>query len=172
MLKDTILNLLNEQVNLEYYSSNLYLQMSSWFSYHGLDGCAQFMSEHAMEEREHMTRLFNYITETGGYVKLGQIPAPKTEWESHAEIFEDTLEHECLITSKINNLAKAAFDQADFSTFNFLQWYVGEQHEEEQLFRSILDKVKLLGDDKKGLYFIDKEVGALAKGEAPAAEPQ
>lgn len=156
-----MIKMLNDQINLEFFSSNLYLQMSSWFYAQGLEGCGNFMREHAEEERGHMTRLFNYVNETGAYAVIGQIDAPKSEWSSLKEVFEETLEHEELITSKINALAKAAFEAADFSTFNFLQWYVAEQHEEEQLFRGILDKIKIIGENDKALFHIDQELEKL-----------
>ena len=158
MLSEQMRDSLNTQINLEFYSSNLYLQMSAWCEYKGLDGCAGFLKLHAAEEMEHMHRLFTYVNEAGGLATLGTIEAPPSEFESVADVFQQTYEHEVLITSKINALAKTAQDQNDFSTFNFLQWYVAEQHEEEKLFKSILDKIEMIGLQGSGLFFIDKEV--------------
>ncbi len=62
-----------------------------------------------------------------------------------------------------------AFTTQDYSTFNFLQWYVAEQHEEEKLFKSIVDRLSLVGEDGKGLYFIDKELAELARAPLPAS---
>jgi len=170
MLAEKMVTMLNDQVNLEFFSSNLYLQMSSWFYAQGLDGCGNFMREHADEERGHMSRLFNYVNETGAYAVIGQIEAPKSNWVSLKEVFEETLEHEEFITSKINALAKAAFEISDFSTFNFLQWYVSEQHEEEQLFRGVLDKIKILGEDDKALFYIDQELQKLFEAAGTTTE--
>ncbi len=156
MLSDKMLKALNEQITLEFYSSNLYLQMSSWCEFNALDGCAKFLKSHAAEEMEHMQRLFTYVNETGGLAIVGQIDAPPVEFKSISEIFQETYEHEVYITSKINKLAKIAQQEDDFSTFNFLQWYVAEQHEEEKLFKSIIDKIEMIGPS--GLFFIDKEV--------------
>lgn len=168
MLSDKMLAALNDQINLEFYSSNLYLQMSAWCEYKALDGCAKFLKSHAAEEMEHMQRLFNYVNETGGLALVGKIDAPPSEFESISDIFQQTYEHEVYITSKINRLAKTAQEEDDFSTFNFLQWYVAEQHEEEKLFKSIIDKIEMIGP--QGLFFIDKEiesmVGASAEQEA------
>lgn len=161
MLSESMLELLNQQINLEYYSSNLYLQMSSWCLSQGLDGCAAFLRQHSDEEKEHMIRLFDYVNETGAYALIGAIESPTTEFKTVEEVFEATYEHEVLITKKINDLAGTAFKENDFSTFNFLQWYVAEQHEEEQLFKSVLDKIKMIGIDGKGLFFIDQEVAKL-----------
>jgi len=158
MLSSTMLTALNKQINLEFYSSNLYLQMSSWCDYKGLEGCAEFLRLHADEEMKHMQRLFHYINETGGLAILGQIEAPPQEFDSIKDIFEKTYEHEIFITKKINELAKTAQNEDDFSTFNFLQWYVAEQHEEEKTFKTILDKVEMIGMEGSGLFFIDKEI--------------
>ena len=161
MLTKALVDRLNQQINLEFYSSNLYLQMSSWCEHAGLEGCAEFMHQHAQEEMGHMQRLFNYVNETGAMAVLGQIDAPPTEYESIADVFRKTYEHECLVTSRINDLADAAMKEADYSTFNFLQWYVAEQHEEENLFSGILDKVEMIGTEKKGLFFLDREIGRM-----------
>lgn len=164
MLKQDMLDKLNEQINLEFYSSNLYLQMAAWSEYKGLGGCSQFLAQHAKEEMMHMQLLFNYVNETGALAKLGQIDAPPTEYDSLADMFNQIYKHECFITSKINTLADASFQGKDYSTFNFLQWYVAEQHEEEALFKGILDKIEIIGTEGKGLFFIDQEIGKLASG--------
>ncbi len=162
MLKQSMLDCLNNQINLEFYSSNLYLQMSAWADKHGLVGTAGFLKEHAAEEMQHMQKLFDYVLETGGMPYLGAIEAPRTEYANLREMFELILEHEKLITAKINELVEEAFSTKDYSTFNFLQWYVAEQHEEENLFQSVLDKMDLLGDEPKNLFFIDKEIASLS----------
>lgn len=162
MLSPAMTERLNQQINLEFYSSNLYLQMAAWADHHGLEGCAAFLKEHANEEMQHMQKLFDYILETGALPILGSIDAPKVEYQSIREIFEITLAHEKEITTAINDLVATAWENKDFSTFNFLQWYVAEQHEEENLFQSIVDKFDLLGNDPKNLFFIDREVAKLA----------
>ena len=169
MLSSTMIKKLNEQINLEFYSSNLYLQMASWCESKGLEGCTAFLRRHAKEEMEHMQKLFDYVNETGSMAVLGVIDAPPCEFESVRDIFLKTLEHEQLVTQKINDLAHTAFSEQDFSSFNFLQWYVAEQHEEEKLFKSIIDKIEMIGLEHKGLYFIDQEVAKLtASLPAPA----
>jgi len=163
MLSPAMLEKLNQQINLEFFSSNLYLQMGAWAESKGYEGCAEFLYKHADEEMSHMKRLFTYVNETGAMALIGTIEAPEAEFESIRDLFEKVYEHECLVTSKINELAHTAFTNQDYSTFSFLQWYVAEQHEEEKLFNGILDKIKIIGEDGKGLFFIDKEIGELAK---------
>jgi len=128
---------------------------------HGLDGCGKFFRQHADEEKMHMQKLFDYVNETGSYAIVGEIKAAQSEFKSVVEIFEETYAHEQFITKQINNLVSIAFKEGDFSTFNFLQWYVAEQHEEEQLFKAILDKVALIGTEGNGLFFIDKEIESM-----------
>jgi ferritin len=162
MVSQTILNKLNEQITLEFYSSNLYLQMGAWCTWKGYSGAARFLLLHATEEYGHMTKLFHYIGETGGLSVIPGIEKPQTEFDSLLNVFTKTMEHEKIVTAKINELVDAAFNEKDYSTFNFLQWYVAEQHEEETLFASILDKIKMIGVEGRGLYLIDKEIGKLA----------
>lgn len=163
MLNVAMIEKLNEQINLEFYSSNLYLQMSAWCEDKGYEGAATMLRSHATEEMEHMNRLFTYVSETGALPILGSIDAPPVDFESLKEVFQATYEHECLITKQINELTHVAFTTHDYSTFNFLQWYVAEQHEEEKLFKGILDKISLVGEDGKALYWIDKDLAAIAK---------
>ncbi len=163
MLKPEMTAQLNKQINLEFYSSNLYLQMSAWCEEKGFEGAAQFMRKHALEEMDHMTRLFTYVSETGAMPILGAIEAPPHDFDSLADVFNKTYEHECLITERINTLAHEAFTNQDYSTFNFLQWYVAEQHEEETLFKSVLDKINLVGHDGHALFFVDKDLAEMAK---------
>lgn len=163
MLKPKMVEQLNQQLNLEFYSSNLYLQMSAWCEEKGFAGAAEFLRKHANEEMAHMNRLFTYVSETGALPIIGAIEAAPHEFETLGQLFELTYEHECLITSRINSLAHEAFTSQDYSTFNFLQWYVAEQHEEETLFKSILDKINLVGNDGHALFFVDKDLAELAK---------
>ncbi|WBM72243.1 non-heme ferritin [Buttiauxella sp. WJP83] len=161
MLKAEMIEKLNEQMNLELYSSLLYQQMSAWCSYHSFEGAAAFLRRHAQEEMEHMQRLFAYLTDTGSLPRINAIPAPDHDYTSLDSLFSATYEHEQLITRKINELAHAAMSSQDYPTFNFLQWYVSEQHEEEKLFKSVLDKLSLVGKSGEGLYFVDKELSTL-----------
>lgn len=161
MLKPEMFEKLNEQMNLELFSSLLYQQMSAWCSYHSFEGAAAFLSRHAKEEMEHMQRLFNYLNDTGSLPQIKQIPSPFADYASLDELFVATYEHEQLITRQINELAHTAMVAQDYATFNFLQWYVAEQHEEEKLFKSVIDKLRLVGKSNEGLYFVDKELSTL-----------
>jgi ferritin len=162
MLSQAMIDRLNEQINLEMFSSHLYLQMSSWCAYKALDGCATFLSQYADEEMMHMRRLINYLQETGALAIVGVMEAPPKEFDSLKELFEKIYVHEQFITSKINDLVHLATTESDYSTVQFLQWYVAEQHQEEFLFKGILDKIELIGTEGQGLFFIDREIVTLA----------
>ena len=166
MLSNAMVDRLNKQINLEQYSSNLYLQMSAWCDNQGYTGSAAFLKEHAAEELTHMHKLFDYVSETGALAALGALKAPPAKYKSLAEVFKITYEHELSITKAINTLVASALAGQDFSTFQFLQWYVSEQHEEERLFKSILDKIEIIGVEGKGIYFLDKEIRKLSGGSA------
>ncbi|KAA1050303.1 non-heme ferritin [Pseudocitrobacter sp. 73] len=161
MLKAEMIEKLNQQMNLELYSSLLYQQMSAWCSFNSFEGAAAFLRRHAQEEMQHMQRLFDYLTDTGSLPCIHSVASPMAEYASLDDLFRATYEHEQLITSKINELAHAAMTNQDYPTFNFLQWYVAEQHEEEKLFKSVIDKLTLAGKSGEGLYFIDKELSTL-----------
>ncbi|AUX94713.1 non-heme ferritin [Mixta gaviniae] len=170
MLTNEMTARLNDQLNLEFYSANLYLQMSAWCSDKGFEGAAAFLKSHSREEMEHMQRLFDYLSDTGAMPVLGSIAAPPVSFISLADLFQQTYEHEQLITRKINELAHAAMTSQDYSTFHFLQWYVAEQHEEEKLFKSVLDKLALVGDSGKSLFFVDKDLAQMnGESHGPAA---
>ncbi|QIQ21029.1 non-heme ferritin [Zophobihabitans entericus] len=157
MLTKEMTKKLNDQLNLEFFSSNLYLQMSAWCDDKNFSSFARFLRDHAKEEMDHMTRLFDYVLDAGGLPIIGKIDAPESKYKSLAEVFKKAYEHEQLITKKINELVHFAFSNQDYSTFQFLQWYVAEQHEEEKLFKTIVDKIELVGNNSRDLFFMDKD---------------
>ncbi|SCC02820.1 non-heme ferritin [Gilliamella intestini] len=157
MLTKEMVKKLNDQLNLEFYSSNLYLQMSAWCDDQNFPSFGKFLRDHAGEERQHMERLFDYVLDCGSLALIGKIDAPESKFKSLLEVFQVAYKHELKITKEINELVDYALTQKDFSTFNFLQWYVSEQHEEEKLFKSIVDKLELVGENKRDLFFMDKD---------------
>lgn len=158
MLTEEIIKKLNEQVVHEMHASNLYLNMSSWCYTHRYDGAGLFLFEHAKEESGHATKIITYLNETDSPLVLSQVDKPESEFKSLLQIFEKTYDHELKVTKLINELVDLALNKKDYSTFNFLQWYVAEQHEEETLFRGIKDKIKLAGDVSTSLYLIDEYI--------------
>jgi ferritin len=162
MLSDKIQGALNRQINDENYASHYYLSMASWCSKKGFQGSAQFLYSQAEQEREHMMKLFRYVNNAGGHALVSALKEPPSEYKSVSAIMELVLKHEQHVTKSINTLVETCLAEKDFSSFNFLQWYVAEQHEEERLFTSILDLIKITGVDGRGLFLIDHEIGKLA----------
>ncbi|ANV98186.1 ferritin [Helicobacter enhydrae] len=163
MLSQEIVRKLNEQVAKEMYAANLYLSMSSWCYANSLDGAGKFLFDHAAEESNHAKKLIVYLNETDSKVELSEIKKPECDFASLLDVFEKTYKHEQEITKSIVDLVDFTFASKDYATFNFLQWYVSEQHEEEALFRGIVDKIKLAGEGGNGLYLADQYLGSLAK---------
>jgi ferritin len=152
---------LNEQISHEFASSNLYLAMSAWCATQGLRGSARFLAHHADEEMQHMRKLFSYLIDVNAHPIVPALAQPAKEFGSLKEIMGKAFEHEKFITSKIYALTETALAEKDFGTFNFLQWYVAEQREEEELFQTVNDIIELAGTDGRGLYLVDKEIGKL-----------
>jgi len=163
MLSKAMIKKLNDQISLENFSSNIYLQMSAWAEIKGLDGSAAFLRQQAKEELDHMHRLFKYVFETGALPVIGAIKAPPTEFNSVSDLFQQVLDHEKLVTGKINKLMDSALKENDHSTVNFLQWYVAEQHEEEHTIQQVLDKIHNIGESGSGVYFIDRAIGGMVR---------
>jgi len=160
MLKKSVEKALNDQINAELYSAYLYLSMASYFDAEGLDGFANWMRIQFQEEQAHGLKIYDYVNERGGRVRLKAIDGPDTDWKSPQHVFEVTLEHEQLVTSLINKLVDLAHKESDHATDNFLQWFVAEQVEEEATADSILGKVKRVGTKGNGIYMLDKELGS------------
>lgn len=158
MLSKKVETALNQQLELEAYSSQLYLSMASWAEKNGYNGSAEFLYIHSNEEREHMLKLFHYINDRDGHALVPALQQPPVEFESITAVFEEVLNHEKLISKSINDLVEICVIKKDYTTQYFLQWYVNEQIEEENLAKTNLDKLKLLGKSRSNMYMFDKEM--------------
>ncbi|NIO49681.1 MAG: ferritin [Candidatus Aminicenantes bacterium] len=159
MIKVKIQDALNKQLNAELYSSYLYLSMAAYFESVSLKGFANWMQVQAREELVHAMKFYGYIHESGGRVTLTSISAPLTQWDSALEVFKQVYQHEQKVTGLINNLVTLAVSEADHATNNFLQWFIAEQVEEESSADEIVQKLRLLGEDRSGLFMLDQELG-------------
>ena len=153
---------LNKQIQYEAFSSQLYLAMASWAEVQGYEGVASFMYRHSDEERTHMLKLVKFVNERGGQAVIPLLEAPPTQYKGLLSLFEELLKHEMEITNKINELVHLTLAEKDYTTHNFLQWYVSEQIEEEALARTVLDKLKLIGEEPGGgLYMFDRDITSI-----------
>lgn len=160
MIKKRMEEELNKQINAEFYSSYLYLSMAAYLESQNLAGFSNWMNVQAQEEWAHGLKIFNYLNERGGTVKLQAIEAPKTEWKDIIEIFEDVYEHEQKVTSLINSLIDVAVEEHDHATRNFLQWFIDEQVEEESSVSTLLEQIKMVDGKGTGLFMLDREMSS------------
>lgn len=158
MLTKKIEKILNKQILIEAESSQIYLAMAIWCETNGYEGMAEFMYNHSDEERMHMMKFVKYVNERGGIAVVPALKAPSASFKSPGEMFDIVLKHEIFVSKAINNIVDITFQEKDFATNNFLQWYVAEQIEEEALFRAVIDKIKLIDDKKNGFYMFDKDI--------------
>lgn len=165
MLSKKIQEALNGQVEVEASSSQFYLAMASWAETHGLNGVAKFLYRHSDEERQHMLKLVKYINERGGKAIVPELSKPPVDFESINFIFQSLYDHEVKVTSEINGVVELCLIEKDYTTHNFMQWYVAEQIEEEGLAADLLDKLKLIGGDKGGLYLFDRDLETMTPAE-------
>ena len=169
MLSETMTNAINDQIKWVLYSGYMYLSMSAYFSDLGLNGFAHWMRLQGQEELEHAMKFYDFVLERGGKITLQAVDAPPNAWQSPLDAFEETLKHEQLVTSRINDLVNMAIDERDHATNIFLQWFVTEQVEEEASVGEAVDKLKLVGEGGEGLFMIDKEMGMRTMSAAEAA---
>lgn len=158
MISPKIEKSLNQQVQLEAESSQVYLAMASWAEVEGYNGISDFLYKHADEERIHMLKLIRFINERGGHAIVPALAQPDSKYKAIRSLFEQVLNHEIHVSNEINKLVDLCLKEKDYTTHNFLQWYVSEQIEEEALARRVIDKLKLIGDDKGGLYLLDRDI--------------
>ncbi|MBN1488951.1 MAG: ferritin [Phycisphaerae bacterium] len=162
MVSKKIEEALNQQLNAELYSSYLYLSMAAQFEADNLSGMAHWMAAQAKEEWEHGMKFYSFLHDRGGRVVLKQIDTPPVEWSRPLAAFEEAYKHEQLVTSKINALMDLAIKESDYATKEFLGWFVSEQVEEEANVSKIVERLKLLGDSKNGLFMMDHELAKRA----------
>jgi len=159
MIDKKIEDKLNEQIALEFNASHFYLAAASWCDTQGYEGSAHFFVMQSEEEREHGLRIFHFLNSLDGHAIAPAIEKPPVEFESYRDVFERSLEHEQKNTKAIHGIVDLTLSDKDYSTYNFMHWYLEEQVEEENLFRSILDKLDIIGDEGSGLYMLDSELG-------------
>jgi ferritin len=158
MLNEKVEKKINAQINEELFSAYLYYSMANYFDSISLPGAAHWMQNQVVEELSHVQKFVNYVNERRGTVKLEAIEAPQASWDSPLAAFEAAYAHEVHISGRINKLLDTALEASDHATANFLQWFVAEQVEEEASADAIVEQLKLVGENKGGLFMIDKEL--------------
>ncbi|WP_026463338.1 ferritin [Adhaeribacter aquaticus] len=157
-LSEEIETLLNEQIKVEAHSSSVYLAMSSWCNRHGFDYSAGYFQKQSGEEREHMLKLFNFVNDLGGRAISPEVTNIPQDFESFRSVFEQALQQEIYVTQQFNRIADRCMKARDYVTFQFLQWFLKEQVEEEYVARRALELFDVIGEEGTGRYEIDKHV--------------
>ena len=170
MITAKLQNAINNQIQAEMYSANLYLAMSGYCLSKNLKGFANWLRVQYQEETMHALKFVDYILERGGQLELKVLDAPPAEFGKPVEVFEKILAHEEHVTSLINQLYALAVEERDVATQIFLQWFVTEQVEEEASASEVLEQLKMVGDSA-GLFYLDKELAARVY-QPPAASAQ
>lgn len=158
MLTKKVESALNKQIEIEASSSQFYLAMAVWSECQGYPGTADFLYMHSDEERTHMLKLVKYINERGGRAVIPALKQPQKDFKDLNTVFKMLLDHEVMVSNEINAVVDTCLKEKDYSTHNFMQWYVSEQIEEEALARTIMDKINMIGNDKGGMYLFDRDI--------------
>lgn len=149
----------NDQIKYELESAYIYLAMAAYFEDQGLEGMARWMRAQTQEEVTHAMRFYKHIAERGGRVRLQKIAEPPHDWESALEAFKAADKHEQFITGRINELVKLGREAKDYASESLLQWFVDEQVEEEESTARVVQQLKVVGEDGRGILMIDRELG-------------
>lgn len=152
---------LNAQMTKEAEASQIYLSYAAWADSQGYGGIANFLFRHAQEERNHMMKILEFILKRGGEVKIAAIAAPHANPSSIYNCFEKVFAHEVDNTTSVYSVVKLSLEEEDWATWNFMQWFVKEQVEEETLAMELLDKMKIAGGEKAShndLYSLDRDL--------------
>ena len=157
MLDKKVAELINAQVNKEFYSAYLYLDFSIYYEDEGLDGFANWYRIQAQEERDHAMLMLQYMQNNGEHVTLEAVAKPDKVLDDKLEVLKMALEHEKYITASINEIYAVAYAQHDFRSMQFLDWFVKEQGEEEKNAEDMIKKMEMFGSDCKGLYMLNAE---------------
>jgi len=163
MLSEKVENILNVQIEKEDYSSQLYLAMASWAENQGMGGVAEWLYAQSDEERGHMLRIVKYVNERDGKALIPGMKQPPAGFEGLKKLFDDVLKHEQYITASINEIVGVCMEERDYTTLNWVQWFVDEQIEEEASVKAIIDKLNLVGD--KNLYMFDRDIMSMRSEE-------
>lgn len=158
MISEKMQKAIEEQINAELWSAYLYLSMSAYFERQNLPGFANWMKIQWQEEITHAIKFFDFVHARGGKIILKPIAKVPSAWKNAADAYAETLKHERIVTSLINNLVNISVEEKDHATNNMLQWYVAEQVEEEANADKILGQLKLIGDNGYGLLMLDREL--------------
>ena len=158
IMEASIKELLNDQIAKEFASAYLYLAISAYYEDESLEGFSHWFKRQASEELEHGMKIYDYLLENSTVPSLKTIVGPSALFKTPDEPLRRALEHERFVTDSIYRIYDEAKKMKDYKTEKFLDWFVVEQAEEELEAQRLVNRMKLFGQDAKGLYALDKEL--------------
>lgn len=161
-MKESVLTLVNDQINHELASAYLYLSMAAFLESKNLTGFAHWMKVQAEEEQEHAMKFYEFVFDRGEKVTLKAIDAPPATWLGPLDLFEHVLQHEQKVTSLIHTIYAAAVKEQDYPTQVMLHWFINEQVEEEKNAAEIVENLKMIEDKASGILMLDHQLGKRA----------
>jgi ferritin len=159
MISETLQNAINDQIKAELDSSYLYLAMASWCHSVDFPGFAKWFEKQADEEREHAEKFYEYVIDRGGRVILKGLDTPQADFGTLEKAFQQTLDHERVVTKRINKIFEMAVAEKDFATQEMLNWFVKEQVEEEATAELMLAQVRMAENKPGNLLYLDRHAG-------------
>lgn len=159
MIKQSVQEIINKQINAEIYSAYLYLGMAGWCTDQNLNGAAQWFKVQAKEEMGHAMKFYKFLEDTNSQIALRAIDAPPAKWASLLAVFEDAYKHEQKVTAMIYEIVNLAQKEGDHASASMCKWFVDEQVEEEAQTLEIVNQIKMLGDSKGSLFMLDRQLG-------------
>jgi len=159
MIKQSVQDIINKQINAEIYSAYLYLGMAAWSQDQNLPGAAQWLKTQAKEEMGHAMKFYKFLEDTNSQIVLKSIDAPPAKWASLLNVFDDAYKHEQKVTAMIYDIVNLAQKEGEHAAVSMCKWFVDEQVEEESQTLAVVEKLKMAGDSKGALLYIDKELG-------------
>lgn len=158
MLSQVMQDAINDQINLELFSSYSYLSMAAWCEHQQFVGCSHWLRLQSEEERTHAMRLNDFLLARNCRVILRPIEKPQVDFESVSDVFAKSLAQEETVSSRINDLYELAFKEKAFAALVELEWFITEQVEEEKVAREIVHKFNMVADDPASLLDLDREL--------------
>ena len=159
MLNTSMAKAINNQIADEFNAGYLYLSMSAYCESIGFQGFAKWLRKQSAEEVEHAMKLIGYMNDQFSRVVLQQIYEPQKTFGSLTDMMEQALLHEQEISECIYKLCELAEAEEDYTTQNFLDWFIEEQLEEEKTVGDVVEQLRIYGETKSVLYEINKELG-------------
>lgn len=131
MINEKLKSALATQIGHEFQASQGYLGIAIYFGLQNLDTWADIFYKQSQEEREHGMRIVRFLVDTSDSFTIPAVAEGKTTYSSALDAIKWAVENERQVTKQFHDMAATALEVKDFTVFQFLQWFIEEQVEEE-----------------------------------------